>query len=152
MEFGELGGHLRFAQAASRQLARQVFHGMLRHGPKLQNKQAFLFRLVDVGNELFAMTASVARAQALRGTDQGKDAVQLADLFCRNAQRKIERLFHELWSNDDVLKYRTGIAVLEGHRWTDTGVPTLEETVEALQRNLPVQVSTAPEATHSIGS
>jgi alkylation response protein AidB-like acyl-CoA dehydrogenase len=149
-EFGELGGHLRFASGASRKLARQVFHGMLRHGPKLQNKQAFLFRLVDVGNELFAMTASVARAQALRGSDQGKEAVQLADLFCRNARRKIERLFYELWSNDDVLKYRTGIAVLEGHRWTDTGVPTLEETVEALQKNLPVQVSTAPEATHSL--
>src|SRR5215213_8919808 len=65
-EFGELATHLRFAERNCRRLSRQIFHGMIVHQAKLQNKQAFLFRLVDVANELFAMAASVARAQALR--------------------------------------------------------------------------------------
>ena len=53
------------SSAARRKLARQSFHGMLRYQARLQNKQAFLFRLVDVANELFAMAASVCRAQAM---------------------------------------------------------------------------------------
>ena len=60
--------HLRFVERASRRLARASFHGMLVTTPKLQNKQAFLFRLVDIANETFAMAASVSRAQTLADT------------------------------------------------------------------------------------
>ena len=52
----------------SNRLSRQIFHGMLVHQAKLEQKQAFLFRLVDIGNELFAMAASASRAQAWRCT------------------------------------------------------------------------------------
>ena len=38
---------------------------MLVYQARLQNKQAFLFRLVDIANETFAMAASVSRAKAL---------------------------------------------------------------------------------------
>ncbi len=63
--FGRLARHLRFVERSSRRLARASFHGMLVYQARLQNKQAFLFRLVDIANETFAMAASVARAQAL---------------------------------------------------------------------------------------
>ena len=65
-EFGKLARHLRFVERNCRKLARQVFHGMVVHQAKLQHKQAFLFRLVDIANELFAMAASVSRAHAMR--------------------------------------------------------------------------------------
>ena len=60
---------------------------MIVHQAKLQNKQAFLFRLVDIANELFAMAASVSRAQALReaGHPEAENAAELADLFCRGS-------------------------------------------------------------------
>jgi hypothetical protein len=115
-EFGPLARHLRFVDRAARKLARQVFHGMNVHQAKLQFKQGFLFRLVDVTCELFAMSAAVSRAQALvkSGRPDAARAVELADLFCRGARRDVERLFRELWRNDDALKYRRGVATLDG--------------------------------------
>jgi alkylation response protein AidB-like acyl-CoA dehydrogenase len=123
--FGRLAPHLRFVERSSRRLARASFHGMLVYQAKLQNKQAFLFRLVDIANETFAMAASITRAQALvdTGAPEAADAVRLANGFCLSARRRIKGLFRELWSNDDVARYRLGIAVLEGReRWLETGI------------------------------
>jgi len=145
-EFGALAGHLRFAERSTRRLSRAVFHGMVVHGPKLQNKQAFLFRLVDVANELFATTATVCRAHALAeaGRDEAAKAAELADLFCRMSRRRVRALFGELWSNDDVRKYKTAKRVLAGqHAWLETGILGLEATARELQPE-PV-VGEAPE-------
>ncbi|HET9555232.1 MAG TPA: acyl-CoA dehydrogenase family protein, partial [Anaeromyxobacteraceae bacterium] len=54
-EFGRLAKHLRFVERASRRLARQVFHAMVVYRAATERKQAFLFRLVDVADELLAM-------------------------------------------------------------------------------------------------
>ncbi|HEX5720230.1 MAG TPA: acyl-CoA dehydrogenase family protein [Thermoanaerobaculia bacterium] len=123
-EFGDLAGHLRFCERNTRRLSRQIFHGMVVHQAKLQNKQAFLFRLVDIANELFAMASSVSRAQAFReaGHSEAENAAELADLFCRNSRRRIVRLFQDLWSNDDVRKYKIALKVLDGkHAWLEEG-------------------------------
>ncbi len=124
-EFGELAGHLRFVERASRKLARQIFHGMVVYQGGLQNKQAFLFRLVDIANELFAMASAVSRAQAMieAGELPATRAVEIADLFCRMSRRRIQQLFHELWHNDDALKYRTAQRILDGeHVWLEKGI------------------------------
>jgi alkylation response protein AidB-like acyl-CoA dehydrogenase len=124
-EFGRLATHLRFVERASRRLARASFHGMLRYQAGLQNKQAFLFRLVDIANEAFAMAATVSRAQALvaKGAPEAKDAVRMADVFCRQARRRAKALFRDLWSNDDALRYRHGVSVLEGASlWLEAGI------------------------------
>lgn len=122
--FGPLARHLRFVERTSRKLARQVFHGMNVYQGKLQHKQGFLFRLVDVADELFAMAAAVSRAQALRraGKAEAGRAVELADLFCRDSRRRIAELFRDLWRNDDARKYRVGVAVTDGkHDWLRAG-------------------------------
>ena len=124
-EFGRLATHLRFVERASRRLARASFHGMLRYQAGLQNKQAFLFRLVDIANEAFAMAATVSRAQALvaTGAPEAKDAVRVADVFCRQARRRARALFRDLWSNDDALRYRHGVSVLDGASlWLEAGI------------------------------
>jgi alkylation response protein AidB-like acyl-CoA dehydrogenase len=124
-EFGALATHLRFVERSARKLARASFHGMLRYQAKLQNKQAFLFRLVDVANELFAMAATVARARALaeQQRPEAAEARRLADLFCRISRRRVRRLFDALWDNDDVLLYRAGVDVLDGrHEWLEKGI------------------------------
>jgi alkylation response protein AidB-like acyl-CoA dehydrogenase len=128
-EFGEMATHLRFVERNTRRLSRQIFHGMVVFQGRLQNKQAFLFRLVDVANELFAMASSVARAQALTeaGHPEAANAVELADLFCRNARRHITKLFRDLWANDDTRKYRIGVKILDGkHAWLETGILDLK--------------------------
>src|SRR3954453_23650710 len=133
-EFGELASHLRFVERNTRRLSRQIFHGMLVHQGKLQNKQAFLFRLVDIANEMFAMASSVARAHAMEaaGHKDAANAAELAALFCRDSRRKIVHLFHELWANDDVRKYKVALRVLDGqHAWLEEGALSLRERGEA---------------------
>ena len=123
-EFGRLATHLRFVERMSRKLARESFHGMLVYQAGLQNKQAFLFRLVDVANELFAMAATVARAHALAdaGRPEAKEAGELADVFCRMGRRRIRALFGELWDNDDPARYRAALAILDDrHEWLERG-------------------------------
>jgi hypothetical protein len=124
-QFGRLAAHLRFVERMARKLSRESFHGMLVHRARLQNKQAFLFRLVDIANELFAMTAAISRAQALgpAGGPEGESATDLAHVFCLSARRRIVGLFRDLWSNDDGLRYRTAVDVLEGrHTWLERGI------------------------------
>ena len=118
--FKGLASHLRFAERATRKLSRGIFHGMIVHKAKLQRRQAFLFRTVDVAMEIFAMAACISRVRTMReeGHPEAAKAEQLTDLFCRNARHKIRRLSREMWKNDDVAKYRVGQSVLAGqHAW-----------------------------------
>jgi alkylation response protein AidB-like acyl-CoA dehydrogenase len=151
-DFGGLATHLRFVERSARKLARASFHGMLRYQAKLQNKQAFLFRLVDVANELFAMAATVARARALteKQRPEAAEARHLADLFCRISRRRVGRLFDALWDNDDVALYRAGVDVLDGrHEWLEKGIlglgtpeaPRGREMAEAEPKKVAVGVS-----------
>jgi alkylation response protein AidB-like acyl-CoA dehydrogenase len=128
-EFGRLAKHVRFVERSCRRLARGVFHSMIRFGPKLELRQSVLFRLVDVGGELFAMAATCARAQALyqRDRDTGARAVHLADVFCRQARRRVRAQFNGLRRNEDVPTYKLAQEILAGeHRWLEQGLVKLE--------------------------
>jgi alkylation response protein AidB-like acyl-CoA dehydrogenase len=103
--FGPLATHLRFVERRSRKLARTLFHAMVRFGPKLELRQAVLFRLVDVGAELFAISAATSRAHAL-AKEGDPQALELADVFCRHARRRVDQLFRETFGKDDVATYR----------------------------------------------
>src|SRR5215217_2302977 len=97
-EFGSLAGHLRYVERASRRLARSIFYGMSRWQGKLEHRQRFLGRIVDIGAELFAMTAACVRAQRDRADGT---AAELADAFCQQARVRAEQLFDGLWKNSD---------------------------------------------------
>jgi len=114
--YGRHARHLRFIDRAARKLARESFHGMLVYREKMERRQMFLFRLVDVVNELFAMAASISRAhtEAQRGVESAARSAALSDLFCRMARRRVKQLFRELWHNDDALKYKTAQEVMKG--------------------------------------
>ncbi len=114
--FGRLATHLRFAERASRRLARSVFHGMVWYQQKLERKQAFLFRTVDIAMELAVLVATVVRAQAMvdRRDVAAEAGVKLADAFALDARRLVERKFRELWANDDDAKAKTGREMLDG--------------------------------------
>ena len=124
-EFGPLARHVRYLERTTRHLARALFHMMARYGPKLEKRQALLFRAVDIGADLFAMSAAISRAQQSRksGGPQAEPAVELADVFCRMTRRRISELFRALRKNDDVAKYRTARRILEGeHQWLEAGL------------------------------
>src|SRR6266852_1769243 len=129
-EFGRLARHVLFVERSARRLARGVFHSMVRFGPKLELRQSVLFRLVDVAGELFAMAATCSRAQALLKNDPaaGRRAVDLADLFCRQARRRVRSKFNGLRRNEDVPTYKFAQEILAGeHRWLEREIVELPE-------------------------
>ncbi len=131
---GRFAKHLRYVDRKSRKLARQVFHGMVVHQARLQTKQAFLFRLVDIANELFAMSASISRALTMRelGVDDASAAERLVLEFCRGSKRRVDQHFKDLWDNDDVSKYRLGVEVLKGsYGWIESGALSYETRADA---------------------
>ena len=123
--FGRLAKHLRWAERHSRKLSRHLFHAMVRFGPKLERRQLVLFRGVDIGAEIFAMAATCVRAHAL-AHDGNKRALDLADLFCREARKRIDRLFDDFYGSDDGASYRVAQQVLKGeHAWLEEGIISL---------------------------
>ena len=121
-EYGRLAAHMRFVERASRKLGRTLFYAMARFGTKLEKRQSVLFRLVDVGAELFAMSATIVRAKQLQ-KEGDKNAMILADVFCRGSRRRVHRLFKDTFSNHDTLTYRVAQDVLSGrYAWLERGI------------------------------
>jgi hypothetical protein len=121
---------VRYAERACRHLSRAIFHMMARHGPKLEKRQALLFRAVDIGADLFAMTAALSRAQAMRAAKDphASEAVELTDIFSRMIRRRIAANFRAIRSSDNVRKYRTARRILDGaHLWLEEGLIPGEE-------------------------
>jgi len=126
-DYGSLAGHVRFVERSSRKLARETFYAMARWRGKLERKQGFLGRVVDIGAELFAMTASCVRART-EGTEPGRE---LADLYCRQARLRVERLFGALWDNTDDLDREAARRVVDGrYAALEDGVLPLPEAGE----------------------
>ena len=124
-EFGALASHLRFIERCTRKLARNTFYGMARWQAKLEQKQGFLGRIVDIGAELFAMSAVCVRAEGQRVADPvlGQQAYELAEAFCQQATLRIEALFDALWTNTDSGDVQLTRDVLEGrYSWLEDGI------------------------------
>ncbi len=121
-DFGVLAPHLRFADRATNRLGRALFHAMVRHGARLERRQMILFRAVEIGAELYAMSAACVRAQMLAKGGQ-EEARKLADVFCRGARERITRLFRSLDGRNDLAHYHLAQEVLKGdHVWLEQGI------------------------------
>ena len=123
-EFGRNAKHMAFVQRGSGRLARTIFHSMIRFGPKLEKRQAVLGRIVEIGAELLAMSATVARAQMLYRKDRSDATpLELADVFCRQARRRVRDKFRDIWFNDDVRTYAVARKVIENKlEWLEAGI------------------------------
>lgn len=133
--FGSLAKHVRYVERTSRKLARATFHTMVRFGPALEKKQAVLGRIVDIGAELLVMTAAIARARMLvEDGENGREAEALADLFCKQARRRIAASFRSLFRNDDAVTYSVARRVLKGDfAWLEKGGVSLQAYRDQLE-------------------
>ncbi|MBT2477777.1 acyl-CoA dehydrogenase family protein [Streptomyces sp. ISL-94] len=120
----DLATHLRYVERCARKLARSTFYAMSRWQGRMETKQGFLGRIVDIGAELFAMSAACVRAEHLRATgEHGREAYQLADAFCRQSRIRVEELFGRLWTNTDELDRKVVEGVLTGtYTWLEEGI------------------------------
>ena len=124
-EFGRLAKQLRFVERSSRRLARQTFYGMGRWQAKLEYKQAFLGRVVDIGAELFAMAACCSRAEMMLHTapERAATAYELAEAYCEQARVRVDEYFDQLWRNTDDVDHDLSRKVLAGeYTWLEAGI------------------------------
>lgn len=124
-EFGDLAPHLRYVERSSRKLARNTFYGMARWQAKLELKQGFLARVVDIGAELFAITATCVHARTIAEDqpERADAAYELAEAFCAQARQRADGLFGRLWHNTDAEDERLSRRVLdERYGWLEEGV------------------------------
>ncbi|MUL44000.1 acyl-CoA dehydrogenase [Streptomonospora sp. PA3] len=124
-EFGPLAGHLRYVERAARKLARSTFYGMSRWQGRMETKQGFLSRVVDIGAELFAMSSVVVRAHSDREDfpERGQGAYELADAFCRQSRLRVDSLFTALWANTDDIDGKLSRRVMDDrYTWLEEGV------------------------------
>jgi alkylation response protein AidB-like acyl-CoA dehydrogenase len=124
-EFGELARHLRYVERHSRKLARSTFYAMGRYQARLERKGQLLGRIVDIGAELYAIACACVYADTIarENPDRRQSVFELADLFCGQARRRADRVFAELWANDDDAQYRAAQRVLAGrYEWFEQDV------------------------------
>ena len=119
--------HLRYVARTNRRLARAIFYAMLRHGPKLEREQLLLGRFVDIGAELFAITAVCLRGERLFASKDMNAGEQnlpgLIDYFCSAARLRIEQHFHDLHHNTDPAGYQLAQKLFVGSfAELDTGI------------------------------
>ncbi|MFE2419176.1 acyl-CoA dehydrogenase family protein [Streptomyces hokutonensis] len=120
----DLSKHLRYVERNARKLARSTFYAMSRWQGRMETKQGFLGRIVDIGAELFAMSAVCVRAELLRTQgEHGREAYQLADAFCEQSRIRVEELFGRLWTNTDDLDRKVVKGVMGGaYTWLEEGI------------------------------
>lgn len=124
-EFGpKLARHMNYVERTSHQLARGIFHAMGMYQNTLERRQILLSRFVDIGTELFAMSASCARAKMLIERDPAnKHPVHLASFFCKEARRRIDAHFAAISDNDDAQANKIAKSMLNGeYKWMEDGI------------------------------
>jgi len=122
-----LAKHLKFARRTAKRLARSLFHAMALNGPALEKQQVLLGRFVDIGTELFALTATCARAEAkwkeAKSLEEKESLLQLVECFCQQSRLRIARHFAGLRHNADRAGYKLAQGVLSGRLgWLEEGI------------------------------
>lgn len=125
-KYGKLAKNMRYLDKASKKLSKALFHAIALNGPKLEKKQMLLGRLMEVGTELFAMSATCSYAHSMKHTAHYEQAVQLANAFCEQSHLRIDNLFKAVSSNADKTNNKLAKTVLEDNvMWLEEGVVPL---------------------------
>lgn len=118
---GPFADHLRFVAEAAGRLADGFAEAAEWHEPELADRQRHLGRLVDIGAELYAMSASCVYAVAL--PHLGGTPTELAEAFCSQARHRVTELFARLSNNTDGPDRQTSRRVLSSrYEWLEEGV------------------------------
>lgn len=127
MSYGPMASHMRFVHKYTKKVARNIFHGMVLYGPGLQHRQLFLFRLVDITTELYAMVATISLARKYQ-KDGNSQAMEMADIFCKRAKKRVKALFKDVWNKDDKDVSRLARDICERkHLWLEEGIIPMTE-------------------------
>jgi len=101
-QFGTFAPYMGFVEKSAKKLALKIFFGMARHRQGLEKRQLFLGKLMDIGTELFAISAVCAYAKHLKEQEPQNSMIdELGHYFCKISMRSINENFYKLTHNDD---------------------------------------------------
>lgn len=111
----QLNRHMRTVARLSKKMARTLFHKMAVHQKKMAEKQLLINRFVQIGTELFIMSAACAYAHSLKSSgSEGANAAELADYYCREAGGRIDKLFRDINCNNDKATLKLNKRFMQG--------------------------------------
>lgn len=124
---GALSDHFKFVDVSSHLLARSIFFYMAKYQQGLEKRQMILGRLMEIGTDLFAMSAVCSYAVSVQEKNGEDSPLQLADYFCKLARKRIHDNFHALDHNIDKDANVLAKDVLNNqYTWLEEGVIPLE--------------------------
>ena len=110
-----LNRHMRTVARLSKKMSRTLFHKMAIHQKKMAEKQLLINRFVDIGTELFIMSAACSYANSLKADEpNAKNAVELADYYCKEAETRIGKLFRDIGRNNDAATLKLNKSFMQG--------------------------------------
>lgn len=123
-EAQKLQKYFSYVEKQSHHLAKEIFAAMAKYRQKLERRQMLLGRLMEIGTDLFAMSAACSYALMLsKKTEIGNSSIELADHFCHLAKRRIDERFRALSQNDDRSANELAKKTLEkSYKWLEKGV------------------------------
>ncbi len=118
----KIAPYFAYIDRAASKLAKEIFKSIVRHRQHLDKKQLVLGRLMEIGIDLFAMSATASYALCLDAQGK-KEVMELADCFLQETKRKIEDNFISLRSNADKATNTLAQSTLKGKfKWLENGI------------------------------
>lgn len=119
-----LDPHVAFVRRSAKRLARMVFYNMCRYQQKLESRQTVLRRIVDIGTELFVMSAVCSYTASLKKHDIApENSLALADLYCHYGRERVNESFRTRSQNHDVAAIRVAGQVCAGkYEWLENDI------------------------------
>ena len=113
---GSLKKYLRYVSRTSKKLSKKLFHSMARYGPGLDKQQLLLARLVEIGTELFVISACTLRIDSMikNETAPREDLLQLMDVVFGESKVRIKNNFSSMRNNNDKGNYSLARKILDG--------------------------------------
>lgn len=122
-ELGDLAKYFRFSESCSHKLARYLVYYMGRYRQELERRQMILGRLIEIGTDLFAISATCSYAISLQKERSDTSPIHLADYFCKMATRRINERFQALSDNDDRQANQIAKEIINNeYRWLENGI------------------------------
>ncbi len=115
--------HLNYINRTAKQLARSLFHTMGLYQQKLEKEQLILAAYVDIGTYLFAMAASLSRAEMILSSNPDESVQDVVNLFCTEAREIIEDRFNGMGHHHRKLLGKVNAQFLKGrYEWMITDI------------------------------
>lgn len=140
----QLRRHAQFVAGASRRLARALFHSMGRHQRKLEQEQLLLSCYVDIGTDLFAMSACLSHAKHLCAEQGTVGSAHLADLFCTYARDRITANFARARKSRALMRQVSSELLASEYRWLECDIVGAHPHHAGTQTELPPDATPEP--------